>query len=766
MFKIKFLSIAFILMCTLGINSSAQVAADLVFQIDVTIQESPAAITLDWHTLPNVSTYRVLRKARSSSTWTTLAANIPQTTTTFTDNSVAIGSSYEYAVMNTSNDDVSGYVYAGVKVPAVHSNGRIIVLVDDTYQTDAAAELETFKRDLIKEGWSVSLQYVSRAATVNQVKNTIKSDFLNDPVNTKGVIILGHLAVPYSGNMAPDGHVDHIGAWPADYYYADMSSSNSTWTDIQVNSLYSSDARNHNLVADGKYDLTNKPAQGSANPKIFVGRVDVYDMPTINPDDKVLFKQYLNKNHEYRAGVKKYVNKAILKDGFGWFQGEAFAQNGWRNMSSLIGKQNVTAGPYVQALQNESMIWSYACGGGWHTGCSGVATTTTYKNKDLNTVFTMQYGSYFGDWDKTNNYLRAPIAGGDALVNIWGGRPNWFLHTMSLGEPIGYGYLNTVENVNTYFPKGAYSTQIHNALLGDPSLKMHMIEAPKIITAVPVNGDSQIQIDWTPSAEANIEGYYVYRASNIDGQFTLLTQNPINSTSFTDTNPPSNKTANMSTYMVKAVRLEQAVTGSFYNLSPGIVIESFSSSALPVNVTSFTGVKNNDGTNSLRWSVQDEENLHGYELQRSVDQVEFETVGHLTAKNTKGENSYIMEDEDPHASTFYRLKTIDIDGQVNFHSNIVHLSRSIDIDGAAYVFPNPATEQMTFVYDNKDEEVLLSIEIIDMAGRTLQQNSSIISRGSSSMPIDLGGLAAGNYVLRYATDVSKSANLIKFTKKQ
>lgn len=766
MFNIKFLSIAFILMCLLGTNATAQTPADLVFQIDVSTQESPASITLDWNTLPNVNSYRVMRKSRSNSSWSLLATNIPAATTTYTDNSVAVGSAYEYAVLDASNNNVSGYVYAGIKLPVVHSNGRLIVLVDDSYQTDAAAELEVYKEDLIKEGWTVSMQYVSRSMSVTQIKNTIKSDFLNDPINTKGVILLGHIAVPYSGNMAPDGHVDHIGAWPADYFYADMGTSNSTWTDIQVNSLYSADSRNHNLISDGKYDLTNKPAQGSATPKIFVGRVDVYDMPTINPDDKILFKNYLNKNHAYRSGAQKYVNKAVLTDNFGWFQGEAFAQNGWRNISSLIGKDNVSAGIYIKALQNESMIWSYACGGGWHTGCSGVATTTTYKTKDMNTVFTMQYGSYFGDWDKTNNYLRAPIAGGDALVNIWGGRPNWFLHTMSLGEPIGYGYLNTVDNVNTYYPQGAYNSQIHNALLGDPSLKMHMIESPKLITAVPVNGDSQIQLDWTPSVESNIEGYYVYRASDIDGQFTLLTQNPINSTSFVDQNPPSNKTATMSTYMVKAVRLEQAATGTFYNLSPGIVVESFSSTALPVNVVAFSGLKNNDGSNTLTWNVEDEENLYGYELQRSDDQEKFETVALVSAENKNGKKTYSAIDNDPYQSTFYRLKTIDIDGKTNVHSNIVHLSRSIEIDGAAYVFPNPAIDQMTFVYDNKDEDVLLSVEIIDMAGRSLQTHTALVQQGSSSTSLDLSGLAAGNYILRYSNDVSKSANLIKFTKKQ
>ena len=45
----------------------------------------------------------------------------------------------------------------------------------------------------------------------------------------------GHVPVPYSGDIVPDGHMpDHVGAWPCDGFYGDMDG---TWTDNAVNDL-------------------------------------------------------------------------------------------------------------------------------------------------------------------------------------------------------------------------------------------------------------------------------------------------------------------------------------------------------------------------------------------------------------------------------------------------------------------------------------------------------------------------------------------------
>ena len=60
--------------------------------------------------------------------------------------------------------------------------------------------------------------------------------------------LLGHVPVPYSGSINPDGPPDHFGAWATDAYYAEL---NGAWTDTSVNTTVASRAENRNIPGDG-----------------------------------------------------------------------------------------------------------------------------------------------------------------------------------------------------------------------------------------------------------------------------------------------------------------------------------------------------------------------------------------------------------------------------------------------------------------------------------------------------------------------------------
>lgn len=80
--------------------------------------------------------------------------------------------------------------------------------------------------DLIGDGWNVIQINVSRNNTrtfyllslllAQYVKSLIAQQYFQDTLNVKAVYLFGRVPVPYSGSFAPDGHVDHVGAWPAD----------------------------------------------------------------------------------------------------------------------------------------------------------------------------------------------------------------------------------------------------------------------------------------------------------------------------------------------------------------------------------------------------------------------------------------------------------------------------------------------------------------------------------------------------------------------
>ena len=174
----------------------------------------------------------------------------------------------------------------------------------------------------------------------------------------------------------------------------------------------------------------------------------------------------------------------------------------------------------------------------------------------------MVFGSYFGDWDSQNNFLRAPLASG-ALTSAWAGRPYWHFHPMSLGEPIGFSARLSQNNSSVY--SGNSSTRfVHIALMGDPSLRQHIIAPPSNLTGANVSTNF-VELQWSPSPDS-VLGYYVFKLDTAAGIYNRISPSIVNDTNFAD----ANITTAINHYMVRAIRLEASVTGTYYNMSQGI----------------------------------------------------------------------------------------------------------------------------------------------------------------------------------------------------
>jgi hypothetical protein len=564
-----------------GVNPSApaQSVPDYAVLLSATVQTNPAQITLSWPADALATNYTLYRKNLTATSWgaaTTLATNASN----YTDTNVAVGGAFEYRVSKaawtgTTSYTGDGYIYAGIQVPLVESRGKVILVADNTFTTNLAMELNRLEQDLAGDGWIVlrhdvarmavdpantsSNVWAVRAAELANVKALIKADYNADPSNVKAVFLFGHVPVPYSGNLAPDGHPDHLGAWPADAYYGDMTG---TWTDSTVNtsgnSTIPSDTRNWNLPGDGKFDQSLLPA----NVTLQVGRVDFANLPAFSTSEGELLRQYLNKDHYFRHKFVTTQRRGLIDDNFGTFNGEAFAASGWRNFAPFFGATNIVSGDWLTMLAGQSFLWGYGCGGGTYTSADGVGTTAEFAAADPQVVFTMLFGSYFGDWDSQDNFLRAPLAAPTyTLTCAWSGRPYWEFHPMALGQTIGFGAQASQNNSTTYSADTALHW-VHIALMGDPTLRMHVVAPPSSL-AVSTNGSGGVTLNWNASADA-VAGYHVYRAATVAGPFTRLTSSLLTGTTYTDTPVSSN------VYMVRAVKLEVSASGSYYNPSQGV----------------------------------------------------------------------------------------------------------------------------------------------------------------------------------------------------
>ncbi len=188
--------------------------------------------------------------------------------------------------------------------------------------------------------------------------------------------------------------------------------------------------------------------------------------------------------------------------------------------------------------------------------------------------------------------MRAVLASnGTALTCSWAGRPHTYYHHMGMGKTIGSSTVLSQNNSTDYFFMAMYNTQypngatmpsygtrwVHQALMGDPTLRMNMEQGaiPKpdqIVQVKPVGGGGPIHLNWAYSNSANekkIDGYFVYRADGQTGNFKLFTTTILPEASISDTTATVGKSY---TYMIRAAALRQSMTGSFYDESDSISI--------------------------------------------------------------------------------------------------------------------------------------------------------------------------------------------------
>jgi hypothetical protein len=565
--------------------------------VEAKVQSTPKpAIILSWNKDDRAESYAVFRKDPTMHSWSDQAewgsaiANLGKDALTYTDENVTPGIAYEYQILKVCTpagiktlnlgvtDTVtsyfgSGYVLSGINVSPVLSRGTVILLIDSTMMMPLSAEIARLEQDLKNELWTVIKRSAPRATTFNSeavqsTKEIIRGIVESNPNEQYSILLLGRIPVPYSGLMAPDGHSpDHVGAWPADVFYADFDGE---WADESINSSGASRVENKNVPGDGKFDKS----QNDADIKYPVGRIDFYNLTSFAETELQLLKRYLDKNHAFRSGAIKPVYEATVDDNFGTY-GEGFSGSAYRGFGGLVGKDNIVANREFLDSTITTMF-SYGCGAGSYTSCSGVGGIAEFSKRPITSVFTSVFGSYFGDWDSKDNVLRSVVASrGTVLSAGWAARPHWFFHPMGLGKPIGEVLLGAQNNTQQYMPSiyitkrypGGVYYQVaprgtHIALIGDPTLRMTSnmpIETPKNIG---VTSTVSAQIDWESVPNAN--GYLVYKSSSEAGPFEALTPSPITETTFNDIKANWKQDV---VYQVRAVMLRETKSGSFYEVS-------------------------------------------------------------------------------------------------------------------------------------------------------------------------------------------------------
>ncbi len=169
---------------------------------------------------------------------------------------------------------------------------------------------------------------------------------------------------------------------------------------------------------------------------------------------------------------------------------------------------------------------------------------------------------------------------------------------------------------------------------------------------------------------------------------------------------------------------------------------STTNNTLPVSLLSFTAQQQNS-TIALQWQTTNEINTSHFTIQRSVDGVSFSAIGVVSSKGG-GAYNYADNQLPNNATIYYRLQMVDKDGSFTFSKAIaVSLSKQ---QSALTIFPNPV-QQNLYVQLAITKAEKLTLQVIDLQGKILQQQIVDVVIGNTSISINTGVLAKGSYVL-------------------
>ena len=188
-------------------------------------------------------------------------------------------------------------------------------------------------------------------------------------------------------------------------------------------------------------------------------------------------------------------------------------------------------------------------------------------------------------------------------------------------------------------------------------------------------------------------------------------------------------------------------------------------STLPVRILSFTGTYKNN-TALLNWSAENEVNFDSYEIERSVNGTDFGAVGGKPARgvpSSKQQYNYTDDLSSIKGNVFYyRLKMIDIDGQVKY-SNIILLRKDQKQLPGITISPNPVVSgNSATVRFETTKSGIITFNVIDMSGKIVSKQQNNVAEGTNSIAItNLDRLQPGIYVLQM--NDGSTTNVAKFT---
>ena len=153
----------------------------------------------------------------------------------------------------------------------------------------------------------------------------------------------------------------------------------------------------------------------------------------------------------------------------------------------------------------------------------------------------------------------------------------------------------------------------------------------------------------------------------------------------------------------------------------------------------------------LTWSASDEQNLSTYEIEKSIDGVNFEKLSSTNAKNIAEAYYNFTDPNEINGNTYYRLKMIDMNGLYKY-SSIILLSTqlSFEITNLNNPFKNTIKADVIVPKDG-----LMNIILFDEKGQLLKNIRQPVNKGLNKIVVE--NIIAPNGIYFLSVDFNNEA---------
>ena len=167
---------------------------------------------------------------------------------------------------------------------------------------------------------------------------------------------------------------------------------------------------------------------------------------------------------------------------------------------------------------------------------------------------------------------------------------------------------------------------------------------------------------------------------------------------------------------------------------------------------------------SLNWATATETNNKGFEIEKSLDNKIFNSIGFVEGKGTtlKKTTINLLINNLRNEKCYYRLKQIDLDGTFKY-------SKTIDVDysvpnefSLSQNYPNPFNPATSIQFGLPVEAKVIVTIYNALGERVLVVTNKEFSAGRHVLNINAGNLSSGTYIYSISAEGIDGSNFVQY----